>query len=157
MDDFDQRFDKAFAMVAFAANRHLVDHMRRMIQELELDLESAMLWGMLAHLNVAHAIRPGAAPSELLSSDGFLLGEHHPVRLTDLVQVSGLPKETVRRKLDKLRQLGKVRRTDNGRWDVLRDGVDDQAYAFTRESVRRLLQTARVIEGILQHARPDQA
>lgn len=74
MDDLDRRIDKAFTMVAFAANRHLVDHMRRMTTTLDMDLESAMLWGTLAHLNVAQAIRPGAPPTELLAPDGFLLG-----------------------------------------------------------------------------------
>lgn len=155
MEDFDKRFEKTFAMVAFASNRHLVDHMRRMINLLEIDAESAMLWGLVAHLSVAHAIHPGAKPADLLAPDGFLLGEANPVRLADLVQVSGLPKETVRRKLEKLRERGKLGRTDDGHWVALRTGVDETTYEFTRESVKRLLQTARVIEGILQHARLD--
>lgn len=155
MDDFDRRFEKTFAMVAFASNRHLVDHMRRIINLLEVDAESAMLWGLVAHLSIAHAMHPGAQPADLLAPDGFLLGEARPVRLADLVQVSGLPKETVRRKLEKLRERGKLGRTEDGRWVVLRSGVDETTYEFTRESVNRLLQTARVIEGILQHARLD--
>lgn len=153
MEDFDQRFEKTFSMVAFACNRHLVDHMRRIVHRLDVDLESAMLWGLVAHLSVAHAIRPGAPPSELLAPDGFMLGEQHPVRLADVVQVSGLPKETVRRKLEKLRQQGKIGRTEDGRWQVLRTGVDENTYEFTRDTVRRLLETARVVEGMLQHAR----
>ena len=155
MDDFDQRFEKTFSMVAFATNRHLVDHMRRLITLLDMDVESALLWGLVAHLSVAHAMHPGALPSDLLAPDGFMLGEAHPVRLADLVQVSGLPKETVRRKLQRLRERGKLERSEDGRWAVLRTGVDETTYEFTRESVKRLLQTARVIEGILQHARLD--
>jgi len=155
MDDFDQRFEKTFSMVAFATNRHLVDHMRRLITLLDMDVESALLWGLVAHLSVAHAMHPGALPSDLLAPDGFMLGEARPVRLADLVQVSGLPKETVRRKLQRLRERGKLERNEDGRWVVLRTGVDETTYEFTRESVKRLLQTARVIESILQHARPD--
>jgi DNA-binding transcriptional ArsR family regulator len=155
MDDFDQRFEKTFSMVAFATNRHLVDHMRRLITLLDMDVESALLWGLVAHLSVAHAMHPGALPSDLLAPNGFMLGEARPVRLADLVQVSGLPKETVRRKLQRLRERGKLERNEDGRWVVLRTGVDETTYEFTRESVKRLLQTARVIESILQHARPD--
>lgn len=155
MDNFDQRFEKSFSMVAFATNRHLVDHMRRLVQLLDMDIDSAMLWGLVAHLSVAHAMHPGAQPSDLLAPDGFMLGEARPVRLADLVQVSGLPKETVRRKLEKLREHGKVERTEDGRWVAPRSGVDAATYEFTRESVKRLLQTARVIENILQHARLD--
>lgn len=155
MDDFDQRFEKSFSMVAFTANRHLLDHMRRLIMLVDMDIESAMLWGLVAHLSVAHAMHPGALPSDLLGPDGFMLGEPRPVRLTDLVQVSGLPKETVRRKLEKLRANGKLGRSEDGRWIVLRSGVDEATYEFTRESVKRLLQTARVIENMLQRARVD--
>ncbi len=155
MDDFDKRFDKTFSMVAFACNRHLVDHMRRIVSLLDMDLESAMLWGLVAHLGVAHALRPGALPEELLSPEGFLLGEARPVRLADLVQVSGLPKETVRRKLGKLHEKGKLIRTEDGLWQVSRAGVDEHVHEFTRETVKRMLQTARVMQGILQHARVD--
>jgi len=155
MDDFDRRFEKCFSMVAFASNRHLVDHMRRLIAVLEMDVESAMLWGLVAHLSVAHEMRPGALPADLLAPDGFLLGAARPVRLADVVQVSGLPKETVRRKLEKLRGQGKLGRTEDRRWVALRSGIDERTYEFTRESVRRLLQTARVIENILQQSRLD--
>lgn len=153
MEDFDRCFEKTFSMLAFTTNRYLVDHMRRVINLLDMDVDSAMLWGLVAHLGVAHEMRPGARPSDLLDPDGYLLGEARPVRLADVVQVSGLPKETVRRKLEKLRELGKLARTEDGRWVAPRSGVDETAYEFTRESVKRLLQTARVIENILQHAR----
>lgn len=155
MEDFDRRFERTFAMVAFAGNRHLIDHMRRVITLLEIDVESAMLWGLVAHLSAAHALHPGALPEELLAPDGSILGEARPVRLADVVQVSGLPKETVRRKLEKLRGQGRLGRTEGGRWIALRGGVDERTYEFTRESVKRLLQTAHVIEDILRHARLD--
>lgn len=47
MDDFDRRFEKSFSMVAFATNRHLLDHMRRLVQRLDMDIDSAMLWGLV--------------------------------------------------------------------------------------------------------------
>lgn len=154
MKDFDRRFEKAFSMVAFAANRHLVDHMRRLGQDLGLDLETAMIWGILSHLNVSRALPPGASPADVLNPDGLLASAIHPVRNTDVVQVSGLPRETVRRKLERLRELGKVERLDDGRWQVLRSGVDERTYEFTRETVKRFLQTARQIEAILESVDP---
>lgn len=155
MKDFDRRFEKTFSMVAFAANRHLMEHMRRIGQGLGLDLETAMIWGVLAHMNGSRLFTPGAHPASVLNADGYVLGPLHPVRNTDIVQVSGLPKETVRRKLERLRLLGKVERLDDGRWQVLRQGVDAHTYEFTRETVKRLLQTARQIEAILGSVEPD--
>ena len=149
MQDFDRRFDKAFSMVAFAANRHLIEHMRRVNQGLGLDLETVMIWGIVAHLNVARSITPGAAPPEILNERGYLLGPMHPVRTIDIAQVSGLPKETVRRKLDRLRAAGKVQRDEAGRWQICESGVDASVVEFTRETVKRLLSTARAIEDML--------
>ena len=64
-------------------------------------------------------------------------------------------KETVRRKLGKLHERGKLIRTEDGLWQVSRAGVDEHVHEFTRETVKRMLQTTRVIQGILQHARVD--
>ena len=72
-----------------------------------------------------------------------------------LVLANGLPKETVRRKLEKLKSQGKVERLPDGRWQYAEAGVDENTYEFTRETVRKLLQTARHIEGLLMQSRPD--
>ena len=61
----------------------------------------------------------------------------------------------VLRKLGKLHERGKLIRTEDGLWQVSRAGVDEHVHEFTRETVKRMLQTTRVIQGILQHARVD--
>jgi CRP-like cAMP-binding protein len=153
VSDFDQRFEKAFAMVAFAANRHLIDHMRRLTRELDVDLETVLIWGTLAHLNVSQAYVPGAPPHDLLVDGRLPPGKLNPVRQADVAQVCGLPKETVRRKLGRLQGLGKVRRLDDGSWAIVPQAVDANIYEFTRETVRRLMQTADHIDGILRQVR----
>jgi hypothetical protein len=150
MDDFDARFDKAFSLVAFAVNRHLVDHMRRIGQALDTDLESVLIWGSLAHLNVAGLLHPGADPAATLGADGMTTGTLKPIRLADLAQVTGLPRETVRRKLMHLKERGKVEQTADGLWQAARSGVDSATHEFTRGSTRRLLQAAREIDAILK-------
>lgn len=154
-EHFDARFDQAFAMVAFVANRYLVNQMRRAIVEWGADLESAFICGTLGMLNVAAEMPPGAAPSSILEESGQLPEDRvHPVRLSDLSQVAGLPRETVRRKLEKLRSLGKVERTADGAWQVSRVEADSAARAFTRETVVRLLATAQEVNRVLDSAQP---
>lgn len=155
MDDFEQRVKKAFGLVAFTCNRHLIDHMRRVSNDLGIDLDTAMLWGLTAHLNVAPSIRPGAPPSEVMSVQGEFTGQRHPVKLADVAFVSGLPRETVRRKLELLRAAGKLEKTADGGWAVLSSGVDEATFNFTVDSIRRLLATARQIETILAQVEPD--
>lgn len=155
MDDFERRVHKAFGLVAFTCNRHLVDHMRRVSNDLGIDLDTAMLWGLTAHLNVAPSIRPGAPPGEVMNADGQFTGQRHPVRLADIAFVSGLPRETVRRKLAGLRAAGKLEKAADGGWTVTSSGVDEATFRFTVDSVRRLLATARQIEAILAQVDPD--
>lgn len=42
-EDFDLRFQRAFGLLAFSVNRHIVDHMRRLCIELSLDPETAQI------------------------------------------------------------------------------------------------------------------
>lgn len=149
-DDFEQRFDQSFAMVAFVANRFVVNQMRRAMVELGVDLESAFIYGTLGMLNIAAEMPPGTAPARILEESGQLpVDRVHPVRLSDLSQVAGLPRETVRRKLEKLRSLGKVERTADGAWQVCRVEADTADRAFTRETVARLLTTAQAVNRVL--------
>lgn len=154
-DDFELRFRKAFSVVAFVCNRHIVDHMRRIGPGIGLGMESAMLWGLVAHMNMARSITPGGPPGDVMDAQGEFTGELHPVRLADVMQVAGLPKETVRRKLEELRALGKLDKVADGRWVVLASGVDDATYRFTLETARRLLATAKQIEALLAQAEPE--
>lgn len=154
-EDFDQRFNRTYGMVAYIASRHYGYHLRRILVELNLDLESAFILGLLSQLNVATELTPGTRSEEVLDGTGRLGTERmKPIRLVDLAQISGLPRETVRRKLERLRALGKVARTPEGGWK-LSDGDDDAHFrAFIRETVVRLLSVAREINGVLGHRDP---
>lgn len=151
--DLDLAIDRAFSLVAYQVNRHLIDHMLRLARELSMDFERALLFGILAHQNVAHLMPPGTLPISVLDETGRLESDRtaqlRPLRIRDLVQISGIPKETVRRKLALLETDGKVRQVENG-WLVDPAGVDEPLREFTRESVRRLLQTASVITDVLR-------
>jgi predicted transcriptional regulator len=141
-------FDQAFPLLAFQVNRHLVDHMLRMVRAFDLDLETLMIWGVLAHQNVAHLMVPGALPVSVLDERGRLRDERasglRPLRIRDLVQITGFPRETIRRKVLRLEESQLVQRSGDG-WITNPEGVPPEVREFTRESVRRLLVTARVV------------
>ena len=148
-DEFDNRCLAAFPVVAFIANRHLIDHMRRISSAIDMDLESAMLWGLVAHMNVARSIVPGAPASAVMASDCKFGKELHPVRLSDVTLVSGLPRETVRRKLELLRKNGRLGKTDDGSWIVLENNIEEKTIQYTIDNIRRLVTTSKQIEAIL--------
>lgn len=153
-ENFDEKFLASFGKIAFVTNRFIIHHMRRMMAEIDLDAESAIVWGLLGQMNVAHSIHYKKSEQRQFDDDGkvALRPEMKSVRLTDLIQVTGLPRETVRRKLKILEEKGKVIQTQNRQWRILESGVDAEAIEFTKATTRLLLETARDVAHLLNQA-----
>lgn len=66
-DDFDARFQRAFGLLAFTVNRHIIDHIRRINVDLGMDPEMALIWGTLAHLNILPSLPLGCDPMAFLN------------------------------------------------------------------------------------------
>lgn len=149
--DFDQRYARGFGLLAFVCNRFVLNHMRRIGIELDIDLESAMIWGILAHMNNLPSLPMNADPMEVLNEIGTISkGDLVPLRLADLTMITGLPKETVRRKLERLRVAGRVERTAEGKWIFMRSAIGEAEREFTKQTVIFLLQTAESLQRILE-------
>lgn len=149
-EDFEERFQRAFGLLAFACNRFIMNHMRRISVEMKIDLESALIWGTLAHMNVLPTIPMNANPMTVLDELGLKKDPALvPLKLSELTLITGLPRETVRRKLEKLNQKGKVERTVDGRWVYVQQGIGEFERQFTRESIVNLLRTANSVYGLL--------
>lgn len=152
---FDQAFDRAFSLVAFIMNRHFVDHMLRSARLLtDGDYESLVVWGVLAHQNAAHLMPPGSVPTKILDESGIVPGavqELRPLLLRDLSAITGIPRETVRRKLEKLALQGLVERSGRA-WVVSMQRFETDLREFSRESIWRMLAAADEVRAVLQQA-----
>jgi hypothetical protein len=152
---FDAAFDRGFALAAFIMNRHLVDHFVRASRHLSLDFESLIIWAVVAAQNAAHLMPPGSLPSTRLTASGRISDDDaaglRPLRLRDVTQITGVPRETVRRKLRALAEAGWLVETEGG-WVVDRDRIDPELRQFTRESARRFLVAARDVSAVLRDA-----
>lgn len=152
--DFDGAFNRAFVLITYVMNRYLVDHMLRVGRQLtEGDYESMVIWGVLAHQNIAHLLPPGSFPSEVLDARGRLPSVEglRPLRLRDVVQITGIPKETARRKLERLAAERWIARVGNG-WIVSGERAEPELRDFSRESVRRFLAVAEEMMRALRQA-----
>ncbi len=153
LNDADAAFDRSFSLVAFIMNRHIVDHMLRCARQLvDGDFEALVLWGVLAHQNVAHLMPPGSLPAAMLDERGRL--DDYPKRvrpmlLRDLSAITGIPRETARRKLEKLAGLGFVERVGSA-WSVSGQRVEPDLREFTRESIKRLLAAAEEVRAAMK-------
>ena len=145
---------RAFSIVAFAMNRFIVDHIIRSARLFDNDTEALVLFGMLAHLNVVHLMPPGSTPATTLDGTGRIPDfqpKLRPVRVRDLAQITGRPRETIRRKLEQMRSAGRVLRLRDG-WVYDVSSVDADMQALTMEGVRRFLQTAEAMQSTLRDA-----
>ena len=166
LSDFDAAFDRCFGMVAFQMNRYLIDHTLRVGRQFTGDdYEAMLIWGVLAHQNVAHLLPPGSHPCGVLNERGRVdMGRARiPLRLRDVTQITRLPRETVRRKLEKLAAAGWVERVETG-WLITQHEIDGPLREFSRDNVRRFLATAdevmrclRAADAELAAGMPDRA
>jgi DNA-binding IclR family transcriptional regulator len=76
--------------------------------------------------------------------------ELQPLRQRDLSRITGIPKETVRRKLLKLEREGWIRRQGPG-WVLNRDRIDPELREFSRKSAKRLLAASDHIRQLLEN------
>ena len=152
LQDFDQAFDRSFALVAYVLNRHLIDHILRAARLLtEGDIDALVVWGVLAHQNVVHLMPPGSVPSAVLDDRGMppdVEQRMAPLRLRTLAEITRIPRETVRRKLHELESRRYVTRTSRG-WLVSAERNEPELREFTRDSVRRLLAAADEIRAVV--------
>ena len=155
MKNFDEAFDATFSLVSLTVNRHLINHMRRVVMHLGLDLESAYLWGVLAHLNILGSLHPETKINAVLDESGAPLKGITPISLATLSQVSGFARETVRRKLLGLQSSGKAHRLENGNWVIAVSGIDEDVHAFTKETVLQLLGVAKEVTDILEQSQKN--
>ena len=151
IEDFDERYERAFGLLAFACNRFILNYMRRISIELDMDLETTLIWGTLAQMNVLANVPMDANPMTVLDDLGTKNDmKLSPLRLSDLTQITGLPRETVRRKLEKLAGMGKVQRTEGSRWVFVQEAIGDPERRFTKQSVQDLMSTAQSLQRLLE-------
>lgn len=153
LTDFDHAFDRSFSQLAFIANRYLIDHMLRVGRLItENDYEAIVIWGVLAHQNIAHLMPPGSLPAAILNEKGRLDSDVdlRPLRLRDVAAITGIPRETVRRKLENLAEKKYVKRTEKG-WSVIGDKFEPELRDFSRETILRLVAVSDDVLNALHH------
>ncbi len=110
------------------------------------DYDALVIWGVLAlhdagSANARRAVR--ALPSKVL-------------RQRDIARLTGIPRETVRRKLLRLQADGWIERAPPG-WTVQRASSSLALDEVSREWTRRFIATADDIAHLLERERPSTA
>ena len=123
------------------------------------DLLAAIVLGEIAHHNLAPLVNRARSPfhlSEFLSSPtDTLLQVLLPTNAYSIAQATGIPRETVRRKIAGLVRRGWIAKDDKGNLFVT-DRPVVEFEAFNEERLKDLLETAHAIDA-LRDDRPHAA
>lgn len=105
-------------VLAVVLSRPLVSHLHHLAQRVtDGDFESLVIWGELAHRCLAHLLSDPTDPRQWLLGLSQLArdpGQARAIHVCTLVDAIGIPRETVRRKLERLAAQGNVRKVPGG-------------------------------------------
>lgn len=122
--------------------RQLTEQMLLAARELGVDYESLVILGALA----------SRAPTAAVSDGGAGAGGRADRRVSDLAAATGIPRETVRRRLIALERSGRVARVPFG-WVASRALPGPQERNYAHAALRSLLSAASELRAALETAR----
>ena len=149
-------FDRGFFAIALHLNRMHSLILQNLRDQYYGDLDQAHIACVLMMVTVGGNLLYTKEALRLLGNDGLpdpAQGPwpRFPQRISELAAATGLPRETVRRKLLQLEENGLVRRDSNGRWlwEMADAGKTRGVY---REQSRRFLFAVEQLRELLQKA-----
>lgn len=121
--EIEAAHEKRFAYMSLLKTRFVIPHLMAVYQQFDGDLLMALVLGEIAIRNMqgVFEVRPEepyvvldrAAERKMVESQ-FSSERLRPANTLSLSTTTGIPRETVRRKLDKLESLGWIERKENG-------------------------------------------
>jgi hypothetical protein len=130
-------------MLTYEVGLFMMEHLRNVYREFGGDIALCMVLGEIAHHNARHFMREllprSGKDAKTLATDATVASSLRPCNALSIAQASGIPRETVRRKIDKLEKLGWVSRDGKASLRVNRV-VGRQFKELDRKTITDLLE-----------------
>lgn len=146
------QFDRHYPQLTYEAGLFMVAYLRRLHAQFDGDLATAIVLGEIAHHNVRGFMREvlpasGKAAAEA-ATDEAIAASIRRCNTLSVAEASGIPRETVRRKVARLVEMGLVTRDAKGGLAVTRK-VGRHFRDFDREMIAGLLELSGRLQAIL--------
>ena len=147
-----EQFDKHYPQLTYETGLFMIDYLRRVNREFENDLTACVVLGEIAQHNIRGLMRE-KLPRSGLPSGEFATREIVAANLRrcnahSVAEASGIPRETVRRKIEKLVDWGYITRDAKGGL-ALKPGVSRHFKAFDRQTIVDLCALAERVRRIV--------
>lgn len=141
-------------LVSTLASRFLTGYLRKCYRNFDGDLIMALVFGEICLRNIGRVLRPLAAQQDKAPEQWQAFLERMkrepitPCNALSISEATGIPRETVRRKVKKLEEMG---------W-LVREGADKlvvthkpiiELHDFSLEVVEELMDSSREIKGVM--------
>jgi hypothetical protein len=128
--------------VAVLLARHEVRNLKRWFDEFDRDILLPILLGEIALYNLG-ALENGAdCQVDADADDAAAACLLRPCNAYSIAAATGLPRETVRRKVMRLTELGWISRRENGHLYVTRDALQHFGAMLTSQHLSEVIETA---------------
>jgi hypothetical protein len=134
-------------------NRFTTGYLRRAYQVFEGDLVMALVFGEIAQYNISRALRKLMAESEKKPQNwkhlvrAFELEKLAPCNALSISEATGIPRETVRRKVRELETRNWLRREGSNRLSVA-PHISNQLEFFTLEILQEFIDTMHLVNDL---------
>lgn len=137
--------------VALLLARHEIRSLRRWFDDFDRDILLPILLGEIALHNIGAlqngvARRVGTRPAKVIRANGeppaAAIEGLKPCNAYSIAAATGLPRETVRRKIVRLVELGWIHRRDNGHLFITEGALEEFGAMLSSRALAELLETA---------------
>lgn len=141
-------------LVSTLASRFLTGYLRKAYQNFDGDLIMGLVFGEVCLRNIDRVMRPLAAQQDKAPEQWQAFLEKlsrekiTPCNALSISEATGIPRETVRRKVKKLEQMGWLIREDLDKLVVTHKPIE-LLHDFSLEVVQDLLESSREVQGVL--------
>lgn len=118
VDQIECRFAANYARAQYHFVQFFTEHLVDATRTFGGDLQQVVILAVMGQRHIAASIAPGQPTQQPPSRSA---------NTTRIADVTGLPRETVRRKLLRLKACGWVRQTGNGEWELIGPPEDPAA------------------------------
>lgn len=152
MDIDDPQFSEHYYQLSFVLSRFIVPTMRETYREFGGDMLLTLVLGEIATRNLGQFFDSGGAhdlPESVLNDPNHQRRLLRPCNALSISNATGIPRETVRRRVKSLLELGWVDQDDHGHLFVTQKAAE-RFQRMTLSALEQLLPVAHTLSAILR-------
>jgi hypothetical protein len=150
-----ESYDQHKNLIAVIMARFFLRYLNLLYRQFEGDLVLPMVLGEIAHHNIIrlYTLKDGCMEINPKAADYPGRMKHlEPTNAYSISQATSIPRETVRRKIDKLQQKGWVVKNDQGEVTLSETVSDHFTKDLNKKILAELLKTSESIRNLLKSA-----